>query len=84
VLGSVEELTRTRLAQFGRLDTVEAAVVLLVARRLDSGRWESGMGLSAVTKEHSRLLADALAGAEQVADPVDELRVRRDGKRRAG
>lgn len=42
------------------------------------------MGVAAVIREHSRVLAEALRGAEVQADAVDELRAKRDRKRRAG
>lgn len=42
---------------------------------------ETGAGLAALAKEFRASMDAATANAQQAADPIDELRARRDGKR---
>lgn len=79
--GSIEEATRAQLDAVGRVGSPLGQIALLLARRLDENRRESGMGVAAVVREHTRVLADAVRGAAVAADPVDEVRERRDRKR---
>jgi hypothetical protein len=72
-------LTREELRQLGRLETMLGQQVLIVARRMSSGA-ETGSALATLSKEHSRLMAALGAGGKQ-ADPVDEVKRRRDEKR---
>jgi hypothetical protein len=69
------------LDEAGRAGTSEGQKALLLARRLDDGVRDTGMGLAAVMRAHSAALAEAVRGATVAADPVDELRARRDQKR---
>jgi hypothetical protein len=80
-VSSIEEATRAQLEAVDRARSPLGQIALLLARRLDENRRESGMGVAAVVREHSRVLADAVRGASAAADPVDQLRVRRDRKR---
>ncbi len=80
-LGGVLKTTRAQLEAARRVDTPEGQVALLLAARLDANVRESGMGVAAIVREHSRCLAEALKGAQVAADPVDELRDRRDNRR---
>lgn len=79
--GAIEAATRAELAAAGRSDSPSGQIAVLLAARLDRNDRESGMGVAAVVREHGRVLADALKGARVAADPVDELRARRDSKR---
>jgi glycerate-2-kinase len=78
---SILATTRAQLEAAGRVDTPSGQVALLLAARLDANVRESGMGIAAIVREHSRTLAEALKNAKQAADPVDELRERRDSRR---
>lgn len=80
-VGSVASITRAELEAAGRLGTSLGQVALLLAARLDAQVRESGMGVAAIVREHRAALAEALKGAAVAADPVDELRARRDRKR---
>jgi len=63
-----------------RLDTVLGQAALVLARRIESPM-ETGASIASMTKQLRETLADALKGAQQVADPLDEIRARRDSKR---
>lgn len=80
-VASIEEATRAQLDAVDRAGSPLGQIALLLARRLDENRRESGMGVAAVVREHSRVLAEAVRGAAVAADPVDQLRERRDRKR---
>ena len=79
--GPVARSAREELAGAGREDTANGQLVLALARRIDAAEGESGASLAALVKEFRASLAAAVAGAETAADPLDELRMRRDGKR---
>ena len=64
----------------GRLDTVFGQAALVLARRIESPM-ETGASIASMTKQLRETMADALKGAQQVADPLDEIRARRDSKR---
>lgn len=81
--GSIEVATRAELESVGREGSSEGQKALLLARRLDEGVRDTGMGLAAVMRAHSAALAEAVKGASTAGDPVDELRARRDRKRAA-
>jgi len=78
---SVLASTRAELEVAGRLGTSLGKVALKLAARLDADVRESGMGVAAIVREHSRVLAEAVKGAQVAADPLDELRERRDRRR---
>jgi len=63
-----------------RLDTVLGQAALVLARRIESPM-ETGASIASMTKQLRETLADALKGAQQAADPLDEIRARRDSKR---
>lgn len=82
--GGGESLTgaaRSELEAAGRLQTAAARAVLALARRIDVNSTETGSSLAAMIREFRAAMADALKGAGEAADPVDELRARRDRKR---
>jgi hypothetical protein len=78
---SLGDAVRAELEAAGRLSTASGRAVLALARRIDAGSRESGASLAALVKEFRASLAEAVKGAEKTADPVDELRNRRERKR---
>lgn len=79
--GSVAGAAREELRSAGRESTAAGQSVLALARRIDAADGESGASLAALVKEFRAAMSAAVAGAETAADPLDELRMRRDGKR---
>lgn len=63
-----------------RVGTVAGQMALALANRMDNGSMETGAGYTSVAKQLRETLAEAVAGAQKVNDPVDELRARRDRK----
>ncbi|MEU2339925.1 hypothetical protein ABZ608_41440 [Streptomyces sp. NPDC013172] len=81
--GPLEASARAELESFGRADTLAGGVVLALARRIDeAGPTDTGSGFAALAKELRSSMAVALAGAEQEADPIDQVRRQREQKRR--
>lgn len=71
--------TREELEAAGVLDSVIGQHVLLIAQQM-CGRETAG-GMTTLSKEFSRMRAEALRSAvSAVIDPVDELRARREAK----
>jgi hypothetical protein len=79
----LESVTMRELETAGRLDTVLGQAALVLARRLESPH-ETGASVASMSKQLRETLVDALKGARQVADPLDEIRARRDSKRLTG
>jgi hypothetical protein len=77
------DATERELVTAGRLDSMLGQASLELARRI-SDRHESGASIASLTKQLRETMADALKGAATAADPLDELRARRDEKRAAG
>ena len=73
---------RTELAAAGRDTTYLGSIAVALADRMDGSR--SIMGYAAMAKELRSTMDQALAGVKAAADPVDELRARRDRIRDAG
>ena len=73
---------RAELEASGRDGTYMGALALTLADRMDGSK--SIMGYAAMAKELRSTMGEALAGVKSVADPVDELRLRRDRVRDAG
>lgn len=71
--------TLSELNAAGRADTAKGRACLLLAERLDE-RADTAAGAAAAVKQLRESLDDALAGATVAADPVDELRRRREAK----
>lgn len=71
--------TRAELEAAGRLDSMLGQVALLLAERMCE--FDTGSGTAALSKELRAVMATAVQGAPAAADPVDELRARRDRKR---
>lgn len=75
--------TRSRvqaeLEAAGRSETYLAGCALALADRIDQST--AVMGYAALIKELRSTMDQALEGAKQAADPLDELKARRDSKR---
>ena len=74
---------RAELEAADRLSTVAGQHALELARRIAAAP-EMSSGVAALSRELRAVMGEALAGVGAAADPVDELRARRDAKRRAG
>jgi len=66
-----------------RVDSMLGQASLVLARRVSSA-FEAGASVASLTKQLRETMAAALKGAAVAADPLDELRARRDEKRAAG
>lgn len=82
--GRTEAATAIELERAGRLDTAIGQAVIVLARRIDVSSFETGAGLAALAREHRTALAEALRDSEGAADPVDELRMKRERKLAGG
>lgn len=65
-----------------RLDTVLGQQALALAAQIVSP-FQTGAGVASLSKELRAVMAEAMRGVAAAADPVDELRRRRDAKRAA-
>ena len=81
-VGLMVVAVRAELAAAGRDGSYLGAVALTLADRMDGSK--SIMGYAAMAKELRATMDQALAGVRVAADPVDELRLRRDRVRDAG
>lgn len=82
--GPVGEATAAELERAGRLETAAGRAVLALAGRIDAAHMETGTALAALVREHRAALAEAVRDAEVAADPLDELRARRERKSAGG
>jgi hypothetical protein len=73
--------TAAELSAADRLNTSLGQAALRLAVRLETSTTDTGAGLASLSKELRAVMAQALATAEPVDDPVDELARRRDAKR---
>ena len=79
VAGGLVDVTRAALEEADRLDSVPGQQALRIAEAM-AGR-ETGGGIAALSKALSTVMAEALEGVAAAADPLDELRVRREARR---
>lgn len=79
---STVDAVRAELTDAGRIDTFLGRAALALAARIDSAT--AVMGFAALVKELRATMAAATEGVAVAADPVDELRARRDRIYRAG
>lgn len=70
------------LSSADRLNTSLGQVALRLAVRLETSTSDTGAGLASLSKELRAVMVQALASAEMVDDPVDEIAKRRDAKRK--
>ncbi|WP_330253128.1 hypothetical protein OG874_00485 [Nocardia sp. NBC_00565] len=71
------EAVRQELTEAGRLDTVLGRQAVALAERMGDA---SGAAMAALSKELRTVMGTATQGVTSQADPVDELRLRRDRK----
>lgn len=76
VADGIVSVVESTLINAGRLNTPMGQLCMVLARQINSGA-ESAAGMSSLSKELSARLGEALAGAEQAGDIVDELRAKR-------
>jgi hypothetical protein len=79
-LQGCEALVVQALTQANRLRTVKGQIAIALARHVDAATVV--MGFAALTKELERAYESAMAGVTAEADPLDEIRARRDAKLR--
>jgi len=77
--GGTVAAVRAELAAAGRLDGHLGASALALAQQIDSAT--AVQNIAPATQELRLTMVAALAGVQSVADPLDELRGRRDRKR---
>jgi len=74
--GTTVDAVVAELEAVGRLETYLGRSAVALARRIDEST--AVMGFAALTKELRASMDAALAGVARAADPVDELRARRE------
>lgn len=79
---STRDAVLAELEEACKQDSYLGRAALALADRIDQST--AVMGFAALVKELRSTMEDVLAGVHVEQDPVDELRERRDGKRRAG
>ena len=79
--GPVVAATWKKLEDADRLHEPEGVAALALAHRLDHGGRDTGSALASVARELRATLEVALKGAGVAADPIDQLRARREAKR---
>jgi hypothetical protein len=79
----LELATARELEAAGRLQSVAGQAALVLAYRIGSRR-ETGSATAALAKQLHLTMTWALGGVAVAADPLDEIRARRDLKRSAG
>jgi len=75
--------TLAELQAAGRADTALGQQALALAERVNNPR-DTGSAIAALSRELRAVMVEALKGVEVAADPLDELRARRDRIRSAG
>lgn len=76
---SAVAVTRRVLEDCERLHTPAGVNALLLAAKLDAGG-DTGSAMASLSKQHLAALAEATRDVQQAADPVDELRRRREAR----
>ncbi len=79
----LERAVTRELEAVGRLQSVAGQVALELAYRVASP-YESGAAVASLAKQFREAMDKALAGVDRAADPLDEIRARRDRKRGVG
>ena len=74
---------RAALAEADREASFAGQIALELAARVANGK-ELGSSVASLAKQLRETMAEALAGVAVAADPLDEIRARRDAKRNAG
>lgn len=79
---SVAQAVRAELEEAGRLTSSAGAAALALAARIDA-QAEAGSAVAALVKQLHATMAEATKDATVAADPLDELRARREARRGA-
>lgn len=74
---SLADVTRTDLESAGRLRTPAGLLAVKLAEILDSGVQDTGSSIAALGKQYLATVEKALDGAEEAADPLDQILARR-------
>jgi hypothetical protein len=77
------EATQRELSDASRLETVLGRQAVELARRIASPS-ETGASVASLSKEFRAVMEAAMEGVGVAADPLDELRARRERKRATG
>jgi hypothetical protein len=80
--GLVERETRVELARLGGTGTPMGAVAVALARRVDGAAGEAGSSVAALARELRMTLGVVAEASKVEADPIDELRQRREERLR--
>ncbi|TFI01643.1 hypothetical protein [Micrococcus lylae] len=80
---TVHQATLDELRKAGKLGTVAGQSALALARRIDNPALDTGSALAGMVKQLEATLAGVLADKEDAGDELDELRRRREERRRA-
>jgi hypothetical protein len=83
-LGPVTLATLAELEDAARASSSAGQAALALAQRIDRGYAETGSAFASLVRQHGVTLAEAVRGAAKAADPLDELRARRERKRDTG
>lgn len=76
----LQSVTERELAAVGRLETVLGQQAIELAGRISSSH-ETGAAIASLSKEFRAVMEAAMEGVGVAADPLDELRARRERKR---
>lgn len=79
-VGDLVSAVQAELVAAGRENSSLGMQAVRLARRM--GEFDTGSSLAALSKELRGVMGEALANVEVAADPLDELQVKRDAKRR--
>jgi hypothetical protein len=77
----VTNATRATLDTLAKTDSPAGQVALALAERLDDPD-TAATAVAAIAKEHRTTMAELTRAATVVGDPIDELRQRREARRR--
>lgn len=78
--GGVFAATLFELQASGRVDTAAGQSALALASRIDHGAKDSGSSIAALSRQHLAALGEALKDVTTEANPLDELRARREAR----
>jgi hypothetical protein len=79
VNNSLIRATRAELEAYGVVDSMMGQQALRIAEQMSG--FETAGGMASLSKELSRVMAEATRSAVLVDDPTDELRLKREARR---
>lgn len=77
----LSKIVAEELTAGGVLDTSPGQAAILLAQRMELGTTDTGSAVAAMSRELRSLMAEALGKTEVAADPMDELKARRESRR---